>query len=172
MGRDQQAFALAKLIKDSNDKIQKIAEVGVWKGNTIRRILRQCHGIVSEYWAIDPWIHSPTAIKREITEERWDECYQKVCQLMCRFSKLHVLRMTSLKAAKLFPEKYFDLVFIDADHSYEAVWADIKTWKPLISDGGFLTGHDYGNKSGVKKAVNEYFEEVEVLSIGVWIKRI
>lgn len=171
MGRDQQAFALAELIENSNNKIQKIAEVGVWKGYTIRRILGQCHNIVSEYWAIDPWIHSPTAIKRRITEERWDECYHKVCKLMHRFSKLHVLRMTSLEAVKLFPEKYFDLVFIDADHSYNAVLADIKAWEPLISDDGLLTGHDYGNKSGVKKAVDESFREVEVLSIGVWIKR-
>jgi len=173
MGRDWQAYTLIKFIEDSNNKIQNIAEVGIWRGKTTRRILEQCHGIISQYWAIDSWIHSPSAIKKKLTNEQWDDCYQDVCGLMCQFSKLHILRMTSLDAAKLFPKKYFDLVFIDADHSYDAVLADIKAWEPLINDGGLLTGHDYGGKkTGVKKAIDEYFREIEVMSIGMWLRRI
>ena len=49
----------------------------------------------------------------------------------------------------------FDLIFIDADHSYEAVKQDIENWLPKLKKGGTICGHDYGNWEGVGRAVNE-----------------
>ncbi len=50
------------------------------------------------------------------------------------------------------------LVYIDADHGYQAVKSDIEEWWPLIPSGGILAGHDYGNENeGVKRAVDEKF---------------
>jgi len=50
----------------------------------------------------------------------------------------------------------FDLVFIDADHSYESVKEDIEVWLPRVKKGGYLSGHDYGPPwEGVIKAVDE-----------------
>lgn len=40
------------------------------------------------------------------------------------------------------PHGYFDLVFIDGDHSYAAVSADLKAAAGLIKDGGILCGDD------------------------------
>lgn len=57
----------------------------------------------------------------------------------------------------------FDFVFIDADHSYEGVKADIAAWWPMVNPGGWLCGHDYDNtafeKFGVKRAVDEFVAE-------------
>ncbi len=87
------------------------------------------------------------------------------------FPQLHVLRMSSLEAAKMFPRKYFDLVFLDSDHSYEAVVNDIKVWLPLIKEGGLLTGHDY-NKThpGVVKAVTDCVGKIIKAPDITWIK--
>lgn len=169
-----QGQVLIDLIKDSNGKIRRVAEIGVWRGRTSKEILEQCHDILSQYWAIDPWVQYLQSPKRWASNEQWDEWYQNVCKLMCWFPKLHVVRMTSLNAAKLFPEEYFDLVFIDGDHFYEAVLNDIEAWLPLVRKGGLLTGHDYGKKSGVKKAVDERFgEEIEIMAPeGIWIKKV
>jgi len=51
---------------------------------------------------------------------------------------------------------------------------DIKTWLPLVREGGLLTGHDYGKKQGVKKAVDEYFGEGVELMLPeyIWIKKV
>lgn len=37
----------------------------------------------------------------------------------------------------------FDLIFIDADHSTEAVQKDIELWEPLLNENGILSGHDW-----------------------------
>jgi predicted O-methyltransferase YrrM len=39
-------------------------------------------------------------------------------------------------------EESCDLVFVDADHHYEAVRADVDTWLPALNDGGHLVLHD------------------------------
>jgi predicted O-methyltransferase YrrM len=50
-----------------------------------------------------------------------------------------------------------DFVFIDADHEYDSVVKDINAWLPKIKQGGIISGHDYFNPCGVKKAVDEKF---------------
>ena len=36
-----------------------------------------------------------------------------------------------------------DMVFIDGDHSYDAVRRDIVNYKPLVRTGGLICGHDF-----------------------------
>jgi hypothetical protein len=71
-----------------------------------------------------------------------------------------VCRMRSAEAAAQFPDRHFDFVFIDADHSYEGCKADIAAWEAKVKPGGWLCGHDYDNthhpEFGVKRAVDEY----------------
>jgi len=43
----------------------------------------------------------------------------------------------------------FDVVFIDGDHSYEGVVADIEAYMPYVRDGGMLCGHDYYREGDV-----------------------
>lgn len=162
---------MRKTIKESNGSIQKIAEIGVYRGYLCKRMVKYCSNFISEYWAIDPWVQMashynwPTKGKNKL--RLWEPRYLSMCKLMRSFPKLHVIRTTSLKAAKLFPEQYFDLVFLDGDHFYEAIIKDIPAWLPLVKQGGLLIGHDYANiegKTGVKKAVDEIFgNQVEIV---------
>lgn len=68
---------------------------------------------------------------------------------------LRVLRLDSESASELFLPLSVDMVFIDGDHSYEAVADDIAAWGPLVTQSGSLCGHDYTNYPGVKRAVDE-----------------
>ena len=79
--------------------------------------------------------------------------------------KAALIREFSVDAAILFKDEFFDWVFLDADHKYEAVKEDLVTWFPKIKKGGIFCGHDYLNSDkehnghtdfGVKKAVDEW----------------
>jgi len=69
------------------------------------------------------------------------------------------------------------MVFIDANHSYEYVLADIIAWYPKIKIGGILCGHDYFDVDtpgrghvGVTKAIKETIGDDFELTTGscVW----
>lgn len=49
-----------------------------------------------------------------------------------------------------------DLLFIDGDHSYEAVREDCELYLPLLRSGGHVGFHDYNNPAfgGVKRAAD------------------
>src|SRR2546425_8848821 len=54
----------------------------------------------------------------------------------------------------LLKENLFDLVFIDAFHSYESVHRDIELARPTLKSTGTWAFHDYG-RFGVTQAVDE-----------------
>jgi hypothetical protein len=82
----------------------------------------------------------------------------------------------STEAAARFPDLSLDFAYIDADHRYEAVSADIQAWYPKLKPGGLFAGHDFldgtlpQGKFGVKTAVSE-FERRAGLSVAVTADR-
>jgi predicted O-methyltransferase YrrM len=59
-----------------------------------------------------------------------------------------------------------DYLYIDADHSYDAVMTDLYTWLPHMRRGGLILGDDYGNPAfpGVARAW-DLFEQREGLAL-------
>jgi len=77
----------------------------------------------------------------------------------------------SVEIAAVFPDGTFDVVFIDGDHAYQAVVADIVNWMPKLKPKGLLCGHDFTNKCGVEPAVRELcpgFSQVPDTSLWYW----
>ncbi len=77
--------------------------------------------------------------------------------------RFNIIKSDTVEAARMFDDGSVDLVFVDADHSYEGVKRDIAAWIPKVRRGGWIGGHDYGNPderfdfSGVDIAVNEFW---------------
>jgi len=61
----------------------------------------------------------------------------------------------SAALATTYPDGTFDVVFIDGDHQYAKVVADITGWAPKLKPGGLLCGHDFTNPCGVEQAVRD-----------------
>jgi hypothetical protein len=143
-----------------SNQFTKVAEIGVLRGRCIKTVLSfsPANSLIKEYFAIDSWV----------VKGRGDG-YKKVCTFMPWFKQLKVIKLPSLEAASLFRNGYLDVVFLDADHSYDAVIADIKAWMPKIRKGGIICGHDYSKEIlprsdvyGVNDAVDDFFGEKNV----------
>jgi predicted O-methyltransferase YrrM len=52
------------------------------------------------------------------------------------------IREPSLEAVKRFRPGSVDFVYVDGDHSFEAVLADLNAWWGPLAPGGILAGHD------------------------------
>ena len=71
-----------------------------------------------------------------------------------------------MDAAKAW-EKPIRLLFIDADHSYEASKLDFDLWSPFVVPGGLIALHDIGEWPGVTE-----FYEREVKTNGMYLELI
>jgi precorrin-6B methylase 2 len=128
-------------------KMNYIVEIGSWKGRSTHALLSGCSGIV---YAVDTFKNS--------TERK--DSYEDFIKNVGHFKNLKVYKADSLEAAREFEDKSIDMVFIDADHSYEAVKADIEAWLPKVKR--LICGHDYDPEyyAGLVKAVDEKFGKV------------
>lgn len=79
----------------------------------------------------------------------------------------------SVKMAEQVKDASVDFVFIDADHHYESVLADIYAWTPKVRLGGWLGGHDL-NEMGVRMAVQKVnFENLQIRAgSSIWLTQI
>lgn len=68
----------------------------------------------------------------------------------------------STEEADKFKDNSIDFLYIDGDHRYKAVLADMQKWYPKVRAGGFFGGHDYvvARKCGVIPAVDEFFAKL------------
>lgn len=81
----------------------------------------------------------------------------------------------STNASKLYKNNSIDFVFLDGNHLYKSVIADIDHWLPKIKIGGIISGHDFWNEEhylyqeGVNKAVVEKFgNNITITDDGCW----
>ena len=147
-----------------------LVELGVWKGLSLSSILEICRNNNNQVYAIDPWkpISDDNDYQESLTTDIY-EVFRNNLRLLGFENNVQVIRKSSVEAAEHFKNESLDLVFIDADHSYESVCADIETWWKKIRTGGILCGHDFTFKEGVCRAVNFYFYgQFELAGGSIW----
>ena len=113
---------------------------------------------------VDPWIHhgpdsryrqSGDAVSKR-TQRQHDQAFEIAWrETEFAIDRRRLIYQTSEIAADKVADESLDLIFIDADHSYEAVREDISLWLQKLRPGGVLAGHDY-HGWGVKQAVDEF----------------
>jgi hypothetical protein len=144
-------------------------EVGTWLGTTAKA-MADAGAVVH---CVDTWQGSPSDITSACVEDAggqsavFEEFKNNVGT---RLNKtIFAWQRDSQNAANMAWEP-FDLIFIDAEHTYEAVKADILAWWKHLRDDGVMIGHDYFTKQypGVNQAVAELFgDKVETIGESV-----
>lgn len=119
------------------------------------------------FYAVDLWVTDPRNDHNDWIRKHSDKADEKFGAGLFNLFKANMralgvedvvetLRMSTQEAAEVFSSmnQKFDLVFVDANHTYPFVSADIKTYLPMVKSGGVLAGHDIYFKD-VKRAVAE-----------------
>ena len=70
-------------------------------------------------------------------------------------SKITWVTRRSQLAYFLFPDHFFDYVYIDGEHSYAAVTQDLGLWYSRVKPDGVFAGHDI-DFPAVKRAVTDF----------------
>jgi predicted O-methyltransferase YrrM len=167
------ARSLELLIKEHG--VRTGVELGVLDGRTFNYLLHTCPDL--SLTGVDIW-----EVQHEKDEkfkqggrsyDGWDmaNLYFQARSIANRYpGRARLIRKRTVDAAPDFEDGSLDFVFIDADHLYESVRADIIAWWPKIKKGGLLTGHDYAaeNFPGVTAAVHELVGEPDVHDGHVW----
>ena len=139
-----------------------IMEIGVWKGLSTSIWAKVIKPLGGHIYVVDNWKGIPDSPQEANSEDVYS-IFKANLIILDLWDIVHPLVMDSVVAANLVKDKFFDLVYIDADHRYEAISADIKAWYPKVKIGGILAGHDYRAHPGVKRAVDEILQKFEVI---------
>ncbi len=116
-----------------------VAELGCFKGRSLASVADIIKAKNITVVAVDPFV-SGIGLEDYFKKEDVKAAF---LDTMRRFD-LHpqVLCMSSHEASTHFEDKYFDFVFIDAEHTYECIRQDCQDWWPKVKSGGLLAGHD------------------------------
>lgn len=131
-------------------------EIGVQRGLLSEEIAKSPR--VKKLYGIDPWERQVRiSYYRRWTDAQLAGLVKSVQERMRIFGdKWELLKMYSIQAAEVLPDS-LDFVYLDGDHSYENVKAEIVLYERKIRKGGLLCGHDYFGKSNeVQLAVEDY----------------
>lgn len=131
--------ALLLLIKHINAK--KCLEVGTFigAGSTTAFAAAGVTLVCVDSWQGNPddeWLPEVCA-----QYDVFDLCKANIAQYDLS-KKILCVNAPSLEACSLYEDHSFDLIFIDASHTYEEVKKDIAAWLPKVKIGGIICGHD------------------------------
>jgi len=149
-------------------EMTSIVEVGSWQGRSAHALLSGCRGTV---YVVDQWDPEYVGV-HGLSRQAMVDSRRAFFSNLGGFNNLQVLEMASVNAAKAFQDKSVDMVFIDADHAYGSLIADIQAWLPKTIK--IICGHDYSESDhpGVVQAVDEIFGGAHKLCGSIWSVRL
>ena len=149
----------------------RMVEIGVWKGKSISYLgvlIKNSNKNIKIY-GVDTWSKLETENYHTDQYFKDDALYKEFLKTIEPISDIVVpCRGKSSDISETFPDKYFDVVFIDACHDYECINDDIIKWLPKVKQNGIISGHDI-SFSGVSRAVNQHFKQINIKGNSWWV---
>jgi hypothetical protein len=123
---------------------QRMAEVGVYRGDFATVVLQRCE-CLTRYYMIDPWRHlnewnKPANHNDSVLGEFFQEAKSKTDFAAARRV---ILRGKTTEVIDQITDGELDLAYIDADHTLKGIAIDLIRVYPKVAAGGFLGGDDF-----------------------------
>lgn len=117
-------------------------ELGSFKAEYAKFILKNWPGTL---YLIDVW--------RGLDDAEYEDCSnhklhsdiyaEAIKNLVGYEDRAYMLRAKGNQVVDIFKDNSLDFIYIDANHTYEAVKEDIIHWYPKVKSGGIVSGHDF-----------------------------
>lgn len=139
---------LTKLSRSLPSETPVIVEIGSYLGASACFLATGIEEKRGRVYAIDTWTNIGMTEGQRDTYEEFRTHIEPLKEY------IEPLRGRSIDIAHTFDEEV-DLLFVDGDHSYEAVRSDLEAWLPKVKDNGIVVLHDFSWADGVRQAVRE-----------------
>jgi len=124
--------------------VQRMAEVGVYRGDFAAAILKGCKGL-TRYYMIDPWKHLDDWNKPANQDDAVFEQFFQEAKSRTDFADgtRVMLRGKTTDVIDEIADGELDFAYIDADHTLRGISIDLIRWYPKVRLGGFIGGDDF-----------------------------
>ena len=138
--------------------IGKAVEIGSYSGEGTIVLAKY----FKEVLAVDPWLNGYDIHDRASQQTPMKFVLAKFHENTKGLGNVMYSQSKSQDALEVVEDGSLDLVYVDGDHRYEAVLADLKGWLKKLRAGGVMAGHDWSMQD-VKKALAEVFLNKEAV---------
>jgi hypothetical protein len=128
---------------------RKVVEIGVQKGfhaQQMLTVLKPTLLLLVDRWGV-PKIGYSGKNTTQDEELKFNINYRELRRRMGYPTPVKIAHGYSLDVVKTQPDNEFAVVYVDADHSFDAVLADLESWWCKVAPGGILCGHDWGYRT-------------------------
>jgi hypothetical protein len=157
-----------EIFETRNDLIQIlqknmiICEIGVFKGEFSQKLLletqpKELH-LIDLFEGVMP---SGDKDGNNVIYADLEIEYKKLCDKYENNDIVKIHKGQSLINLNNFSDNYFDMIYIDGDHSYEGVLKDLEISFHKVKSNGYICGHDYSSHKfpQVVEAVNYFINK-------------
>jgi predicted O-methyltransferase YrrM len=147
---------LLRLVELHRPKV--CVELGTWQGASAIPVARAIRRWGGTLFCVDTWagdVRQPNTVG-ESAPWMLVSCARNIMEAGVG-ANVRLIPATTREAAARWTQP-IDYLYIDADHSYEGVRADLRAWVPHVKPGGLILGDDYGHHlfPGVRQAWDEF----------------
>ena len=147
----------------------KFLEIGIFKGDFFDYIVKNCdiHSIdgVDLFTGVTC---SGDVDGNNVVHCDIEKCYFDLLEKYRDMPNVNLHKSDSVNFLKQREDNYYDIIYIDGDHSYNGVKNDLFHSLHKVKHGGYIMGHDYemnyakamnSYNFGVKEAVDEFCDK-------------
>lgn len=131
---------LPELFKELGFKVG--VEIGVFQGKNLEKY---CQAGFKMY-GIDSWISYGDYRSHQSLEDLYEVSKERLSP----YPNCTLIRKLSYDALKDFDKRSLDFVYIDGNHKFEYIAADLVYWTQKVKRGGIVAGHDYYDTKGYR----------------------
>ena len=153
-------------------------EIGTYAGQTLEMLYNS--RLFDKIIAIDPYIDAYDVTDTLSMQFPMRDVRMRFYRRLLTFDNVVHLNLASDEASQLFDNNTIDFLYIDGDHRYAGVCADIRNFLPKMRNLSIIAGHDYLPEAcdaqspvfeGVRRAVDELLGGPDLLyEDSSWLK--